>query len=107
MDILSTLERRYRDMQDVEFTVEEGVLYMLQTRSAKRPAQAAVRVAVDMVGEGLLKKPEALQRIEASKLEALLKPAFDPSFEYEVLAKGCPPLRGRPRARSSLPRPTR
>jgi pyruvate, orthophosphate dikinase len=88
IDILRTLERRYRDMQDVEFTVEEGVLYMLQTRSAKRPAQAAVRVAVDMVAEGLLKKPQALQRIEASKLEALLKPAFDPSFEYEVLAKG-------------------
>jgi pyruvate, orthophosphate dikinase len=90
IDILRTLERRYRDMQDVEFTVEEGVLYMLQTRSAKRPAQAAVRVAVDMVGEGLLKKPEALQRIDASKLEVLLKPAFDPAYEYEVLAKGVP-----------------
>jgi pyruvate,orthophosphate dikinase len=90
VDILRTLERRYRDMQDVEFTVEEGVLYMLQTRSAKRPAQAAVRVAVDMVGEGLLKRPEALQRIDASKLEELLKPAFDPSAEYEVLAKGVP-----------------
>ena len=90
IDILGILERRYRDMQDVEFTIEEGVLYMLQTRSAKRPAQAAVRVAVDMVAERLLKKPEALQRIEAAKLEALLKPAFDASFEYEVLTKGVP-----------------
>jgi pyruvate,orthophosphate dikinase len=99
VDILRTLERRYRDMQDVEFTVEEGVLYMLQTRSAKRPAQAAVRVAVDMVGEGLLKKPQALQRIEAANLETLLKPAFDPSFEYEVLAKGVPASPGAAKGR--------
>jgi len=89
-EIMRALERHYRDMQDVEFTIEEGVLYMLQTRSAKRPAQAAVRVAVDMVEEGLLSKPEALGLIEAGKLDALLHPTFDPSFEYEPLARGVP-----------------
>jgi pyruvate,orthophosphate dikinase len=86
--ILRTLERHYRDMQEVEFTVEEGTLYMLQTRSAKRPAQAAVRVAVDMVSEGLLTKEEALGRIDAGKLDALMHPTFDPAFEYEPLARG-------------------
>jgi pyruvate, orthophosphate dikinase len=88
MEILRTLERHYKDMQDVEFTVEEGTLYMLQTRNAKRPAQAAVRVAVDMVNEGLLTKEEALARIEAEKLDALLHPTFDPSAEYEPLTTG-------------------
>jgi pyruvate,orthophosphate dikinase len=87
-EILRTLERHYKDMQDVEFTVEEGTLYMLQTRSAKRPAQAAVRVAVDMVNEGLLTKEEALARIEADKLDALLHPTFDSSVEYKRLTKG-------------------
>jgi pyruvate, orthophosphate dikinase len=90
VEILRTLERHYRDMQDVEFTIEEGTLYMLQTRSAKRPAQAAVRVAVDMVSEGLLTKEEALQRVEADKLDALMHPTFDPGFEYETLARGVP-----------------
>jgi pyruvate, orthophosphate dikinase len=88
MDILSTLERHYKDMQDVEFTVEEGQLYMLQTRDAKRPAQAAVRFAVDAVEEGLLSKEEAIATIEADKLDALLHPTFDPEAEYEVLAEG-------------------
>jgi pyruvate, orthophosphate dikinase len=90
IEILRTLERHYRDMQDVEFTIEEGTLYMLQTRSAKRPAQAAVRVAVDMVSEGILTKEEALQRVEADKLDALMHPTFDPSFSYEPLARGVP-----------------
>ena len=90
IEILRALERHYRDMQDVEFTIEEGVLYMLQTRSAKRPAQAAVRVAVDMVEEGLLTREEALLRIEPDKLDALLHPTFDPAFEYEPLARGVP-----------------
>jgi pyruvate, orthophosphate dikinase len=90
VEIMRALERHYRDMQDVEFTIEEGVLYMLQTRSAKRPAQAAVRVAVDMVEEGLITKEEALLRIEAGKLDALLHPTFDPGFEYEPLARGVP-----------------
>ncbi|MBX5469960.1 MAG: pyruvate, phosphate dikinase [Thermoleophilaceae bacterium] len=88
MEILRTLESHYKDMQDVEFTVEEGHLYMLQTRSAKRPAQAAVRFAVDAVEEGLLTREEALATIDAAKLDALLHPTFDPSAEFEVLAHG-------------------
>jgi pyruvate,orthophosphate dikinase len=88
--IVQALERHFGDMQDVEFTVEEGTLYMLQTRSAKRPPHAAVRVAVDMVGEGILSREQALARIDASKLEALLHPSFDPSFELEALARGVP-----------------
>ncbi|MCW3021411.1 MAG: pyruvate, phosphate dikinase [Conexibacter sp.] len=88
MDILRTLEGHYGDMQDTEFTVEEGTLYMLQTRNAKRPAQAAVRFAVDAVGEGLLDKGGALATIEAEKLDALLHPTFDPKAEFRVLAKG-------------------
>src|SRR3954447_20359410 len=88
MDILRTLERHYKDMQDTEFTVEEGQLYMLQTRNAKRPAQAAVRFAVDAVNEDLLSREEALQTIDADTLEALLHPMFDPNAEFEVLATG-------------------
>jgi pyruvate,orthophosphate dikinase len=88
MEILRTLERHYRDMQDTEFTVEEGRLYMLQTRTAKRPAQAAVRFACDAVDEGLLDKGEALATIDAEKLDALLHPTFDPDAEFAVLATG-------------------
>jgi pyruvate,orthophosphate dikinase len=88
IEILRSLERHYRDMQDVEFTIEEGTLYMLQTRNAKRPAQAAVRVAVDMVNEGLISKEEALGSIEADKLDALLHPTFDPEFDYDALTTG-------------------
>src|SRR3954468_7825277 len=88
MDILATLEKHYKDMQDTEFTVEEDDLYLLQTRSAKRPAQAAVRFAVDAVGEGLLTKEEALATIEADKLDALLHPTFENDADYDVLAKG-------------------
>jgi pyruvate,orthophosphate dikinase len=88
MEILRTLEAHYKDMQDTEFTIEEGRLYMLQTRNAKRPAQAAVRFAVDAVGEGLLTREEALLTIDADRLDALLHPTFDPTFEYEVLAQG-------------------
>jgi pyruvate,orthophosphate dikinase len=86
--ILRTLERHYGDMQDTEFTVEEGRLYMLQTRDAKRPAQAAVRFAVDAVGEGLLAKAQAVATIDASSLDALLHPTFDPTAHFEVLARG-------------------
>ena len=67
LDILRTLEDHYQDMQDTEFTVEEGRLFMLQTRSAKRPAQAAVRFAVDAVGEGLLTRRAALSTIDANR----------------------------------------
>ena len=88
MEILRTLERHYRDMQDTEFTVEEGRLYMLQTRNAKRPAQAAVRFAVDAVSEGLLTREQALATIDPASLDALLHPTFDPQAEFEVLATG-------------------
>jgi pyruvate,orthophosphate dikinase len=88
MDILRTLERHYGDMQDTEFTVQDGRLYMLQTRNAKRPAQAAVRFAVDAVAEGLLDRPSALLTIDPSTLDALLHPTFDPSADYEVLTTG-------------------
>ncbi|MDX6664297.1 MAG: pyruvate, orthophosphate dikinase, partial [Solirubrobacteraceae bacterium] len=88
MEILRTLERHYKDMQDTEFTVEEGRLYMLQTRDAKRPAQAAVRFAVDAVAEGLLEPAEALMTIDGESLDALLHPTFDPAADYTVLATG-------------------
>jgi pyruvate,orthophosphate dikinase len=88
MEILGTLERHYGDMQDTEFTVQEGRLYMLQTRSAKRPAQAAVRFAVDAVAEGLLDRGAAIAAIDPSTLDALLHPTFDPSADYQVIATG-------------------
>jgi pyruvate,orthophosphate dikinase len=86
--ILRKLERHYRDMQDTEFTIEEGRLYILQTRGAKRPAQAAVRFAVDAVAEGLLSREEALGTIDAQALEALFHPTFDRTHGYNVLARG-------------------
>jgi pyruvate,orthophosphate dikinase len=86
--ILRKLEAHYKDMQDTEFTVEQGQLYMLQTRNAKRPAQAAVRFATDAVDEGLLTREEALQTIDTGALDALLHPVFDPSADYEVIARG-------------------
>jgi pyruvate, orthophosphate dikinase len=88
LDILRTLEAHYKDMQDTEFTVEEGQLFMLQTRNAKRPAQAAVRFACDAVDEGLLSKEEAIATIDPSSLDALLHPTFDPKAEFEILATG-------------------
>ncbi|HEY2715666.1 MAG TPA: pyruvate, phosphate dikinase [Solirubrobacterales bacterium] len=88
LEILATLERHYGDMQDTEFTVEEGSLFMLQTRNAKRPAQAAVRFAVDAVAEGLLDRRAALTTIDAGRLDALLHPTFAPDAEFEVLARG-------------------
>src|SRR5438067_6319843 len=88
MESLRKLEAHYGDMQDVEFTVEEGRLYMLQTRNAKRPAQAAVRFAVDAVSEGLLPRERALATIDADALDALLHPTFDRDEGYSVLAHG-------------------
>src|SRR3954464_14118024 len=87
-EILRQLEAHYKDMQDCEFTVEQGKLYMLQTRNAKRPAQAAVRFATDAVAEGLLTKEEALRTINAASLDTLLHPVFDPSADYTVIARG-------------------
>src|SRR4051794_21773678 len=94
MDILKTLERHYGDMQDTEFTVEEGQLYMLQTRNAKRPAQAAVRFARDAVDEGLLDREDALMTVDADMLTALLVETFDPKADYEVIATGVPAAPG-------------
>ncbi len=88
MEILRELEKHYGDMQDTEFTVEEGRLYMLQTRAAKRPAQAAVRFVVDAVREGLLDKARAMLTIDAEGLDALLHPTFDPDAELSVLTRG-------------------
>ncbi|HEY8625924.1 MAG TPA: pyruvate, phosphate dikinase [Solirubrobacteraceae bacterium] len=88
MEILRTLEGHYQDMQDTEFTVEEGRLYMLQTRNAKRPAQAAVRFAVDAVSEGLLTREQAICTIDPGSLDALLHPTFDPNADFDVLARG-------------------
>jgi pyruvate, orthophosphate dikinase len=90
LEILRTLERHYGDMQDTEFTIEEGRLYMLQTRSAKRPAQAAVRFAVDAVEEGFLDRAAAIDTIDPHTLDALLHPTFDATVEYEVVATGVP-----------------
>ena len=88
MEILRGLEAHYLDMQDTEFTVEEGRLYMLQTRDAKRPAQAAVRFAVDAVEEGLLDRRQGMLTVDAGSLEALLHKTFARDAEYDVLARG-------------------
>jgi pyruvate, orthophosphate dikinase len=84
------LEAHYRDMQDVEFTVQQGKLYMLQTRTGKRTAAAALRIAVDMAGSGIISQEEAVQRIEPNSLEQLLHPTLDPKAPKTVLARGLP-----------------
>ncbi|MDI3338959.1 MAG: pyruvate, phosphate dikinase [Sphaerobacter sp.] len=88
--IAEQLERHYRDMQDLEFTVQNGTLYMLQTRTGKRTGAAAVQIAVDMVNEGLISKAEAIQRVQPSQLDQLLHPTIDPKQSGEVLATGLP-----------------
>ncbi len=84
------LERHYRDMQDMEFTIERGKLWMLQTRTGKRTARAALKLAVDMANEGLISRDEALLRVEPTSLEQLLHPTIDPSARREILAVGLP-----------------
>ncbi|MFI5213246.1 MAG: pyruvate, phosphate dikinase, partial [Gemmatimonadales bacterium] len=84
------LERHYRDMQDLEFTVERGKLYLLQTRTGKRAGAAAVRIAVDMVDEGLISEEEALQRVSPDAVEQMLHPTVDPDADCKVLATGLP-----------------
>ena len=84
------LEAHYKDMQDIEFTVEEGTLYLLQTRNGKRTAAAALKVARDMVEEGVLSQEEALQRVEPSQLDQLLHPAIDPDHGRQPVTKGLP-----------------
>jgi pyruvate, orthophosphate dikinase len=88
--IFDRLERHYRDMQDIEFTIQDGRLWMLQTRAGKRTTRAALRIAVDMVGEGLIGKADAVARIEPSALDQLLHPTLDPEAERDVLATGLP-----------------
>ncbi len=88
IETIQSLEEHYRDMQDIEFTVEEGKLYLLQTRSAKRTAAAALKAAVDMVDEGLISREEAVARIDPRQLDQLLHPMLDPNAQYEVAAKG-------------------
>jgi pyruvate,orthophosphate dikinase len=84
------LEQHYRDMQDVEFTIERGKLWMLQTRSGKRSAKAAIKIAVDMAGEGLITKREAVMRVEPSSLDQLLHRRIDRSVPHQVIATGLP-----------------
>ncbi len=88
--IEATLERHYRDMQDLEFTVEQGKLWMLQTRGGKRTAQAALRIAVEMAQEKLISKEEAVKRIDPATLDQLLHPTIDPDAERTIIATGLP-----------------
>jgi pyruvate, orthophosphate dikinase len=88
--VLAKLEGRYRDMQDVEFTVQDGKLWMLQTRSGKRTTKAALKIAVDLVAEGLIDEDEAVMRIDANALDQLLHPSIDPAAEKKIIAKGLP-----------------
>lgn len=88
--IRSRLEKHYRDMQDIEFTIQEEKLYILQTRNGKRTAQAAVRIAVELVKEGMLSQDEALMRVSPKSLDQLLHPTFDPKQKKQVVTKGLP-----------------
>jgi pyruvate,orthophosphate dikinase len=88
LETMRRLEEHYRDMQDIEFTVEEDRLYLLQTRAAKRTAAAALKAAVEMVDEGLISKEDAVARIDPAQLDQLLHPMLDPNADYEVAAKG-------------------
>ncbi len=88
--IYQSLEKHYRDMQDLEFTIEQGKLWMLQTRGGKRTAKAALRIAVELANEGLITKEEAVSRVEPASLDQLLHPTIDPKVERKVIASGLP-----------------
>jgi pyruvate, orthophosphate dikinase len=88
LETIERLERHYRDMQDIEFTIEEGKLYLLQTRTGKRTARAALRIAIDMVAEGLISREEAIARIDPAQLDQLLHPTIDPKAPVEVMCEG-------------------
>ena len=90
LEVRQKLEKHYRDMQDIEFTIEDGKLYLLQTRNGKRTARAALRIALSLFKEGLLDEKQALLKIDASSLNQLLHPTFDPNAEKQVVAKGIP-----------------
>jgi pyruvate,orthophosphate dikinase len=89
-DVVGKLEIHYRDMQDIEFTVERGRLYMLQTRNGKRTAKAALKIAVDMASDGVISQDEAVMRVEPASLDQLLHPTIDPKAERNVIAAGLP-----------------
>ncbi len=89
-EVVQKLETHYRDMQDIEFTVEKGRLYMLQTRNGKRTAKAALKVAVDLANEKLITREEAVMRVEPASLDQLLHPTIDPASNREVIATGLP-----------------
>jgi pyruvate, orthophosphate dikinase len=88
LDTMRRLEQHYRDAQDIEFTIEDGKLFLLQTRPAKRHATSMVKVAVDLVDEGLISREEALGRLDPAQLDQLLHPMIDPKADYEVVARG-------------------
>src|SRR6476660_979790 len=88
LDVMGLLERHYHDMCDIEFTIEQGRLFILQTRVGKRTAMAALRMAVEMESEGLIDKNEAILRVQPAQLDQLLHPQFDPNAKYDVLATG-------------------
>lgn len=90
VDTCNLLEKHYQNMQDIEFTIERGKLYILQTRHGKRTAPAAIKIAVDMVSEGLIDKNEAVLRVEAGALDQLLHRRIDPTAKFDVIAKGLP-----------------
>ena len=102
--IAETLEKHYKDMQDMEFTIEKGKLFMLQTRNGKRTAAAALKIAVDLVNEGMISKEEAVSKVDPRQLDALLHPAFDPKAlkEARPIAKGLPASPGAATAESIL-----
>ncbi|MGE4412011.1 MAG: pyruvate, phosphate dikinase [Sphingobium sp.] len=89
-NVFEILEKHYRDMQDIEFTVQQGKLWMLQTRSGKRTAKAALKIAVDMANEGLITQEEAVARVDPAALDQLLHPTLDPKAARDVLTKGLP-----------------
>ncbi len=89
-DIRAKLEAHYKDMQDMEFTIQDGKLWMLQTRNGKRTGTAALRIAVEMVKEGLIDKKTAIMRVEAGQVDQLLHPMFDKKAKKEVIARGLP-----------------
>jgi len=105
VEITGRLEKQRRDVQDFEFTIQDGQLFMLQTRNGKRTAQAAVKFAVDMVKEKLITKEEAIRRIEPAQINQLLHNRIDPASKTSVLHQGLPPAR-EPRRGASYSRPT-
>ncbi len=89
-DVFAQLEARFHDMQDIEFTIQQGALFILQTRDGKRTTRAGLKIAADMVGEGILTQDEAVMRLDPISLEQLLHPTLDPNAKYEIIVKGLP-----------------